>query len=139
MPKLMSRAAILAAADIGTEDIDLSDVPGWGLVRIKDLTAAERDALEAGLATTVTDDRGRQKSTVTLDNVRAAFCAATLVDEDGNLLFSRADVEALGAKSARALDRIFAKVRQRNGMTDKDVEELMGNFAQGQSEGSPSD
>lgn len=135
---LMSKAAILGAADIGFEDIDLSDVPGWGTVRIKDLTAAERDALEAGLTVDVAGGRKGITQKVSLDNVRAAFCAAALVDEDGNLLFTKADLGALGKKSARALDRIFSRVRQRNGLSDGDVQELAENFGKGQSEDSPS-
>lgn len=126
---LMSKAAILGAVDIGFEDIDLSDVPGWGTVRIKDLTAAERDALEASLTVDVAGGRkGGVTQKVSLDNVRAAFCAAALVDEDGNLLFSKADLGALGRKSARALDRIFARIRERNGLSDGDVQELAENF-----------
>ncbi len=139
MSKLMSRAAILAAVDIGFEIIDLSDIPGWGEVRIKDWTAAERDAFEASLSVTTTDERGKPKQTVDLANIRAAACAASLVDEDGALLFTKADVEALGAKSARALDRIFSRVRDRNGMSDRDIEDMMGNFKPGQSGDSPSD
>lgn len=46
---LMTREQILGAQDIAFEDIDLSDIPGWGIVRIKDLSAAERDRLEAGM------------------------------------------------------------------------------------------
>ena len=126
---MMSKAAILGAVDIGFEDIDLSDVPGWGTVRIKDLTAAERDALEASLTVDVAGGRkGGVTQKVSLDNVRAAFCAAALVDEDGNLLFSKADLGALGRKSARALDRIFARIRERNGLSDGDVQELAENF-----------
>lgn len=135
---LMSKAAILGAADIGFEDIDLSDVPGWGTVRIKDLTAAERDALEASLTVDIAGGRKGITQKVSLDNVRAAFCAAALVDEDGNLLFTKADLGALGKKSARALDRVFARIRHRNGLSDGDVQELAENFGNGQSEDSPS-
>ncbi len=131
---LMSRAAILGAVDIGFEDIDLSDVPGWGTVRIKDLTASERDALEASLTVDApAGRRGAPARKVSLDNVRAAFCAAALVDESGVLLFTRSDLAALGQKSARALDRIFARIRERNGLSDSDVQELAENFDNGQS------
>jgi len=133
----MSKAAILGAVDIGFEDIDLSDVPGWGTVRIKDLSASERDSLEASL----TFESGKGKAAtqkVRLDNIRAVFCAAALVDEDGNLLFTKDDLDALGRKSARALDRIFTRVRQRNGLSDSDVQEMAENFGTGQSEGLPS-
>ena len=43
-------------------------------------------------------------------------------------IFSADDVLALGAKSARALDRIFGRVQERNGLSDKDVESLIEDF-----------
>lgn len=138
MTTLMSRADILSAPDIGYEDIDLSDVPGWGVVRIKDLTAAERDALEAGLVREVRTRGGAVRREVRFENVRASFCAACICDEALQPVFFRDDVLALGAKSARALDRIFARVQARNGLSDGDVETLIEDFGRAQDGGSPS-
>lgn len=137
MPKLMSRADILNAPDIGFEDIDLGHIPGWGVVRIKDLTAAERDKLEAGLVQEVKTG-GKVRREVKLDNVRAAFCAACLCDEDLRPIFERDDVLALGAKSARALDKIFSRVQARNGLSNQDVDALIENFDTAQEGDSPS-
>ena len=50
----------------------------------------------------------------------------------------RDDVLALGSKSAKALDVIFARVQARNGISDGDVETLIENFEQGQGDDSPS-
>lgn len=136
MPKLMSRADILGATDIGFEDIDLTEIPGWGVVRIKDLTAAERDALEAGLVKEVKTG-GKVRREVKLDNVRAAFCAASICDEQLQPVFFPDDVLALGAKSARALDRIFGRIQERNGLTDRDVETLIENFDNARGDDSP--
>ena len=136
MPQLMSRAAILQAQDIGYEDIDLSDIPGWGVVRIKDLTAAERDSLEGSLVKEVRTKAGVRRE-VKFDNVRAAYCAATICDEALQPVFFRDDVLLLGAKSARALDRIFARVQARNGLSDKDVETLIEDFESAQADASP--
>jgi len=94
---IMTRDQILAAEDIGYEDIDLSDVPGWGIVRIRDLSAADRDRLEASL---LAPQRSGQKTAtnqqLNLKNVRARFCAFCIVGEDMQPLFSEADIEALG-------------------------------------------
>jgi len=136
MSKLMGRADILGAQDIGYEDIDLSDVPGWGAVRIRDLTAAERDRLEASLVKEVRTQRGVRRE-VRLDNVRAAYCAACICDESLQPIFFTDDVLALGQKSARALDRIFGRVQARNGLTDRDVESLIQNFDNAQGGASP--
>lgn len=139
---LMTRDQILGADDIAYEDIDLSDVPGWGTVRIKDLSAGERDRLEASLVTErkerQADGRVRTVTATNLANVRARFCAACIVGEDGRQLFTEQDVQRLGAKSAKALDRIFDRVKARNGLDDRAVDELVENFSNDQSDGSPS-
>lgn len=139
---LMTRDQILGAQDIGHEDIDLSDIPGWGTVRIRDLNANERDRLEASL---VVERKERQPDgkvrTVTgtnLANVRARFCAACICGDDGRALFTEQDVQRLGAKSARALDRIFDRIKARNGLDDKAVDGLVENFSDDQSDGLPS-
>lgn len=128
---LMSRADILSATDIGHEDIDLSHIPGWGTVRVKDLTGKERDQLEQSIVTERTDRiNGKNvKHQALSDNVRATFCAACIVGEDMQPIFSKSDIGALGQKSARALDAIFAVIRRRNGIGDEDVRELEGNSA----------
>lgn len=137
----MSKAAILNAVDIETEDIDLSHIPGWGVVRVKDLSAAERDKLEQS----ITEERiervngKRVKTQVLKENIRATFCAACIVDEQNQLLFDRSDIKLLGQKSARALDAIFAVIRQRNGIGDEDLAELEGNSNGDQSDDSPID
>lgn len=133
---LMSRAEILNAQDIGYEDIDLSDIPGWGTVRIKDLTASQRDQLEASLVKEVKTKKGVRRE-AKLDNARATFCAAAICDEGMNQIFFREDVLALGAKSARALDRIFTRVQERNGLSDKDVDSLIEDFDDAQGGDSP--
>ena len=138
---LMTREQILSAEDIAFEDIDLSDIPGWGTVRIKDLSAAERDRLEASMVRQRSQPKRGGGVTVrqetNLENIRARFCAACIVGEEMQLLFGEADVLALGRKSARALDRIFDRVRARNGLSEETVNELVENFDSGQTDDSP--
>jgi len=119
--KLLSREAILAANDLPTEDVE---VPEWGgAVRVRTLTGAQRDAFEAEIVTT----NGRKVERNTY-NIRAKLVAAAVGGEDGKLLFSRADVEALGAKSAAALDRVFDAASRLSGISDEDVQELAENL-----------
>jgi len=61
-----------------------------------------------------------------------------VVDENGKRLFRYADVEALGQKSAAALDRIFDVAMSLSGMRDEEVEELIENFTSDPSESSTS-
>lgn len=138
---LMTREQILGAQDIAFEDIDLSDIPGWGTVRIKDLSAAERDRLEASMVRQQRQPKRGGGVTVrqeaNLENIRARFCAACIVGEDMRPLFTEADLVVLGGKSARALDRIFDRIKDRNGLNDEAVQELVENFETGQTDDSP--
>jgi hypothetical protein len=61
------------------------------------------------------------------------------VDEDGKRVFTEAEVKALGAKSARALDRLFDTARRLSGLGDEDVETLAEGFTSAPSDDSPSD
>ena len=117
---LLEREEILGASDLPTATVA---VPEWGgEVIVKTMMAAERDAWEAA------NVKGRGKhARLEMVNIRARLAAATVVDEAGALLFKQADVEALGAKSAAAVDRIFAVAMTLNGLSDKDLEELEKN------------
>jgi len=117
---LLKRDEILAAMDLPTEDVE---VPEWGgTVRVRSLTGAERDTFEAS----VVEMRGKRVETHT-DNIRAKLVAAACIGEDGKRLFTEADVEALGGKSASALDRVFGVAQRLSGLTPKDVEDLSKN------------
>lgn len=120
MGKLLARDDILKAQDLPTERVFVSE---WnGEVIVRGLTAAERDAFEQSIVET----RGKN-TRMNLKNIRAKLVAMTVVDEQGNRLFSDEDAEWLGKKSAAALDRIFAVAQRLSGLRPEDVEELAGN------------
>lgn len=114
----LTREAVLAADDLPTTDVD---VPEWGgSLRVRGLTGAERDQFEEWVL------RGRTR--VSLANVRARLVAMACVDEQGERLFQDADVEELGAKSGRALDRVFDVISRLSGLMPADVEALAKNL-----------
>jgi len=118
--KFLTRDAILKAQDLPTEEVE---VPEWGgVVRVRGLTGAERDAFEQSIV----EQRGKN-TRMNLRNIRAKLVALTVVDEEGNRVFSDEDAEALGKKSAAALDRVFAVAQRLSGLRPEDVEELAGN------------
>ena len=123
----MTKETILAADDLPRQEVS---VPEWsGHVWVRTMMAVERDAFEASaLNGTDVDKR----------NIRARLAVATLVNEDGDVLFDYADMEALGRKSAAALDRVFDVAMRLNRLSKDDVEDLAGNFEPGQSEDSSS-
>ncbi|MFJ9558048.1 hypothetical protein ACIRPH_29945 [Nocardiopsis sp. NPDC101807] len=114
--EFLGRDAILGADDLAYDTVP---VPEWGgTVRIRALTGTERDRFEAEIA-------GNTKR-LKLDNVRAKFVAKCIVDAKGNAVFSSSDVAALGRKNAAVLNRVFEKCQRLSGLTDEDVDELLG-------------
>ena len=129
---LLGRDAILGAPDLATYDVD---VPEWGgVVRVRMLTARERDAFEASCMKTKRDGSSEFNPV----NVRAKLVALCLVDAQGQRLFGEDDISALGRKSAKALSRIFTEASKLNGLTADDVKSLEGN-SDGQGDDSSSD
>jgi len=117
----LTREQILAAADIRREQVN---VPEWGgSVWVRGLTAAERDLFD--LAATV-EQNGRR--VVNFEQLRARLAAMTIVDENGERLFSDDDVELLAAKSGAAVGRIFDVAMRLSGLTGQDIEEITQNF-----------
>lgn len=128
----LTRDAILQADDLLVEDVE---VPEWGgVVRVRGLTGAERDAFESEIV----ELRGK-KARLNTQNFRAKLAARSVVDEDGQRLFSDHDAQLLGQKSAAALQRVFEVAQRLSGLSETDVEELIGNFDEGQSGDSISD
>lgn len=129
---LLTREAILNAADLVTEDVE---VPEWGgTVRVRGLTGSERDAFEQSIM----EQRGRDVA-LNLRHIRAKLVALSVVDEQGRRVFSDDDVKALGQKSAVALQRVFEVAQRLSGLRSEDVEELAKNSESAPSDGSTSD
>ncbi len=113
----LTRDLILEANDLKREQVE---IPEWGgTVYVRGLTGAERDAFEAS----INADGGQGK----IQNVRARLVAFTVVDENGNRIFSDADAGILGRKSANALNRVFEVALRLNGIGNKEVEALAKN------------
>lgn len=114
---MLSREQILAADDRPREEVE---VPEWGgTVLVAAMSGTERDRFEASIVT--------GKGETDLSNMRAKLVAATLVDGDGNMLFSQGDIEALGRKNAAALERVVQVAQRLNRIGNKQLEELRGN------------
>jgi len=118
--KFLSREEILQINDLPTEDVYIEQWGAW--VRVRGLTAAERDKFEQSII-----ERKGKSTQMNLQNIRAKLVALCVVDENGNRIFTDADVEALGKKSAQALDKIFSVAQKLSGLTPEDVEEMLGN------------
>ena len=111
--KVLTRDEILVADDLPSEEIN---IPEWGgMVHVRTLTGTERDAFEQqGL--------GGDGA-----NYRARLAVASVVDDKGGQLFKATDAEALGAKSSKALDKVFDVACRLNGFGLAAVEDLEKN------------
>lgn len=117
---LLTKDAILSRDDLPRE---LVAVPEWGgEVYVRCLTAAERDDWEASVV-----QMEGNKTKANLANLRAKLVARTACDDEGARIFEDADVAALGAKSAAALDRLYTVAAKLSKITKSDEEELLGN------------
>lgn len=127
----LTKQAILDSVDIGYEDVE---VPEWGgIVRIRGLSGDERDRYEQSLV-----KFSGSNMQPTFSGARARLVAWSIVDGDGNRIFSDREIKLLGAKSAHALERVYEAARKLSGLTEEDIEEMVGNSASVQSDGSTS-
>ena len=117
---ILTKEQIVAVNDITTETVS---VPEWGgEVLVKVMSGTERDAFEGSIFEQKGKDIQRN-----LGNLRAKLVSKCLVDEKGNRLFTDKEVEIIGKKSAKVLDRIYEVCVKLNGIGPKDVEELTKN------------
>jgi hypothetical protein len=127
--KLLTREQILEIQDIESEIIE---VPEWGgLVKVQGMTGAERDVFESSVM------KGKGKNIkINWRNLRAKLVAHSVVNGNGERIFTDADVIRLGNKSALALDKVFAVAQRLSGITSEDVAELAEEIKNDQSDGS---
>ena len=109
----LTAAEILAADDLGLKKVH---VPEWGGdVYIRVMSVGERDTYERMWI-------GKRESGI--DNFRTQYLARVLCDEQGKLLFSRDQIDALAAKSGAVMGNLFDVAMKHNRMTEEDVVEL---------------
>ena len=117
----LDRDTILEADDQEFAEVN---IPEWGgVVRIRSITGAQRDAYEASLI----DERGKDRK-MNLRNARAKLIVLCAVDDAGRPLFTADDVNRLGRRNAKPVDRLFDACKKLAGLTDEDVDKLAEDF-----------
>jgi hypothetical protein len=118
----LTKEQILAAEDLKHEDVEVSE---WGgVVRIKTMTGAERDAYDQVSYPNVENN----DPAFDWENFRARLLSFCLVDDSGERLFTGVDeVKALGRKSHAAIERCFKVAKRLNGIGAEVQEALKGN------------
>jgi hypothetical protein len=116
---ILTRDEILKADDMKTERVD---VPEWGgTVIVKSLSGRQRDEFEGSMI-----EQRRGKAVMNTANMRAKLVAWSVVDETGDRLFTNGDITDLGEHSASAVNRIYTVAAKMSGLSDEDVDEMVG-------------
>jgi hypothetical protein len=110
----LTKEQILAAQDLKKTTIE---VPEWGgTVNVKQIGVRERDELSA-LHGVWTKAKGNSRVFNDTKEGHEAFAefrlktvAFSLADDNGNRLFSDADIEDLGKKSPAVIDRVYEQL-----------------------------
>ncbi len=119
----LSRDVILNCDDLVTQEVD---VPEWGgTVVVRSLTGKERDSFEASIM----NMQGGKAPSVKYENLRAKLVLLSVVDPTDykKPMFQQGDLDALGGKDAKPLDRIFTVAQKLSGISADDVEEMTKN------------
>lgn len=125
--ELLSKSAIIGAADLKHEDVD---VPEWGgTVRVRTMTGTERDEFRAATAR----DGG-----IPISEFSAALLATTIIDASGARLFTLDEMAVLRAKSATSLDALTAVAMRLSGLGANAVKDAAKNSESTQSDDSGS-
>ena len=116
---LLTKAAILGAADLPTKDIE---VPEWGgTVRIRALTAAQMEDLQGEFMA------AQKEGHLVPQHWRAKHLALSAVDETGALLFTETEAIKLAGKSGVAMFRVFDAINAFNAQTPGAIEDAAKN------------
>lgn len=124
----LTKDQILAANDRKFRD---EAVPEWpdqngepGMVRVAGLSAKAAAAFSSKLVSV--DGKGQVKE-LKMDNFLAELLSQTLVDEQFELLFSEADIDELGKKSAAVMKRLGDIAMELSGINDAALKEAAKN------------
>lgn len=120
----LSREQIMAIDDGEREEVT---IPAWGgSVWVRTLSADEKDYWERGLDAG-SDASTEEKLSKRYDRLRARTAVLSCCDAQGAPLFVMQDMEWLGRKSAKALDKIWDVFVRLNAIGKEEVEALTKN------------
>lgn len=114
---LLTRDQLLAPA-LKTERIDVPELGGE--VIVSEMSGMAREEYERIIF-------GKDGKLVSDRSLRACLVAASVVDDAGDLLFKKEDVEALGRQSSQVLHRIYDAALRVNGMNPSAVKDAAKN------------
>lgn len=122
MSSYLSKKDILSADDLQTIEKYIEE---WGgTVRISEMSADARDYFEQYLANIARKNRDEDEQYYA---IRAPLCAMCIVDEKADCIFTFGEVEKLGQKNAKAIDKIFEEANKLNKVFGQEREDVAKN------------
>lgn len=123
------RAAIVGSDDLPREPVDVPWDLGGTKLYVRALTASEKDAYVAKTMPT--------GEFIWTNDLTASLLVKVIVTDDGERIFSDADVIVLGGKGSATLSKLFKVAMRLSGMNEEGADQIEAGFTQAQSE--PSD
>ena len=122
----LSREEILARATFRIEEVA---VPQWDTtVRVRELSAMDKDKLQMSMVDmSKVGENGTSDGAVSqssLLGIRAKLVCYCVVDENGERIFTDADLPAIGDMPAEQLEPIFDVAMRLSGMSKKEQTEI---------------
>ena len=117
--KFLTKEQFIRGTHLKTETINIPEFGENYYIKVTELTAYDRDQFENWML--------KNKDNRDYQNFRARLASMTIVDEQGNRLFSQDDIEQLGKVSASILDRICDIAQKLSGMKKEDVDSITKN------------
>ena len=115
MSKFITRDAVKTSYDLVYEDVQVDEWEKGAVIRVVGLNAKEASAFSRKLVQI--DGKGNVKS-VQMDGFMEELVILTACDENFNRLFTAADKEWLGSKSAKVLKRLSDKAAKLSGISE---------------------
>lgn len=117
---LITRELLLKPITVPTEDVPVPELGGDAVVRLRGMTAGQRTRFEQQFQ----GKGGKQRN---IQQLRERLLVQTVVGEDGEPLLTLDDVAAISQQSAVVVERLVNVAMRLCGMSDTDVESLVGN------------
>jgi len=104
------------------EDVPIPEFGEGMVIPVYGMTAGERSRYEKGFMT-----KGGKTNDEKLIEFRQRLVVSCCRDDEGNAIFTEADVALLGKKSASLMERIVDTCQRLSGMSKQDIEETIKN------------
>jgi len=122
----ITRDALLAVAALKHEDVIVPGLPAP--VRVSEMTMTDRDAFDESCY----KDAGGGKQKYSRENIRARLLVRSIVDADGNRIFTDADVAVVGKLGSGLTQPLVEAAMRINKLTAAELDEEKKDSARGQ-------